>query len=177
MRLFIATWPPPPIAERLAGLPREESVRARWTRPEQWHVTLRFVGRLADDTELPALEQALDRAGAQSGPAVARLGPQTACFGRHILHVPVAGLEATAAAVVAETAAFGAALKDEPFNGHITLSRTRRSRGGRPRGADLRPLAGQPVEGEWPVREICLVHSHPDRGGSRYEVIHQVALA
>ena len=175
MRLFIATWPPATIIETLASIERDPDLRARWTRPDQWHITLRFVGKIKPG-ELDALTAAIDCAAAGARPAEAVLGPRTECFGRHILHVPVAGLDDLAAAVIAETAEFGASLKDEPFAGHLTLARTRRSRGGRPRGADLRRLAGAPVGGRWPVREICLVRSQPDPGGIRYEVIHEVVL-
>lgn len=175
MRLFIATWPPTDIIEQLSMLPRDDTMRARWTRPEQWHVTLRFVGKVRDG-ELAPLTEAIDRAAGATPPPVAVLGPATECFGRHILHAPVAGLEPLAQSIVAATAAFGVAPRDEPFNGHVTLARTRRSRGGRPRGADLRALAGVEIAGRWTVNEICLVRSHRGPGGSRYEVVHEATV-
>ena len=175
MRLFIATWPPAAIVERLAELPRDETLRARWARPDQWHVTLRFVGKIRGES-LPALVGALEGVAASLPAVEAVMGPATESFGRHILHVPVAGLEQVAAAVTEATASFGVTPRDEPFSGHITLARTRRSRGGRPRGADLRSLAGTTIDGRWTVGEICLVRSHPDPGGSRFEVLHAVEL-
>ena len=45
-RLFIAVWPPPDVVEQVAALPRPPVAGLRWTEPEQWHVTLRFLGAL-----------------------------------------------------------------------------------------------------------------------------------
>lgn len=176
MRVFIAAWPPSPIVSQLSALARPETVRARWTRPEQWHVTLRFVGKVPADS-LPALFAALDDGLRGLDAPTARLGPDTDTFGRHVLHVPVTGLGELAAAVACATGSFGVRPKpDGVFNGHLTLARTRRSRGGRPRGADLRPMAGASIGGSWPVEEVSVVRSHTGAEGSGYEVVHRVAL-
>ena len=60
-RLFLALWPPAEVAARL----QEQADRwiwsagARRTRPERLHITLHFIGTVADAT-VPALRQALD---------------------------------------------------------------------------------------------------------------------
>ena len=46
MRLFVAAWPPPEVVASLAALPRPDVAGLRWTRPDQWHVTLRFLGHV-----------------------------------------------------------------------------------------------------------------------------------
>lgn len=176
MRVFVAAWPPSPIVSQLSALARPETVRARWTRPAQWHVTLRFVGKVTDD-QMGELFAALDDGVRDLDPPTARLGPSTATFGRHVLHVPVTGLSDLAVAVEHSTGAFGVRPKpDAVYNGHLTLARTRRSRGGRPRGADLRPLAGASIGASWPVEEVSVVRSHAGAEGSGYEVLHRVAL-
>ncbi|MGH9152348.1 MAG: hypothetical protein ACRD03_08130, partial [Acidimicrobiales bacterium] len=98
--------------------------------------------------------------------AIAVLGPATGRFGRRVLHLPVAGLDDLAAAVVAATAGVGEPPEDRPLAGHLTLARARDRR-----GADLAPLSGYAVGGRWAVPEVALVASRPGRGGARYEVV------
>lgn len=50
MRLFTALDPPPDTVERLAPLQRPDSLDARWTSPEQFHVTIRFIGNVDEET-------------------------------------------------------------------------------------------------------------------------------
>ena len=175
MRLFVAAWPPPEVVRTLAALPRPEVPGVRWTTADQWHVTLRFLGSIAE-ADLPALEAALAAGLAEPaggapavGPAACRMGPATGCFSRAVLMVPVSGLEAAAAATVAATAGFGEAPPDRPFAGHLTLARSR--------GPDLRRLAGQPVAAAWTSSEVTLVRSHTDRSGARYEVLRRFPLS
>jgi len=169
VRLFVAVWPPPEIVERLAGLPRPEHPRVRWTTPDQWHVTLVFLGEQpAERTD--ELADVLRRVAAGlDGPPEARLGPATELLSRSVLSVPVAGLDPPAAATAA--AMTPPDPRRPPFRGHLTLARAR----GRDR-LDRR-LAGTPVEGSWLVRELCLVSSTPGPGGSRYATVFSAATA
>ena len=168
MRVFVAVWPPAEVLDALAELPRPENAALRWTTREQWHVTLRFVGSVDED------EQAELRARLAScvlpGSVRASLGPATARFGRQVLHVPVAGLDAHAAAVVEATGSVGQP-PSAPFTGHLTLARVR----GRAR-VDLRPYCGVPIAAAWDVGEIALVRSYTDPEGGRYEVIDRRSL-
>ncbi len=56
-RLFIAVTLPPPVRDVIAELPRNLH-GLNWTRPEQWHVTLRFLGDVAED-KIETLRQRL----------------------------------------------------------------------------------------------------------------------
>ena len=166
-RLFVAVWPPEDVLDAVAALHRPEVPGLRWTAPEQWHVTLRFLGRVEKvDEAVEALETV------RAAPAAAVAGPEVGRFGRRVLHVPVTGLDEVAAAVVSATAGVGEPPEDRPFAGHLTLARV--ARGAR---VDLRALAGQPVAGRWPVAEICLVESHLSPKGARYEVVTRFPLA
>ena len=157
----MAVWPPAGVVDLLAALPRPTVPGLRWTTPDQWHVTLRFLGAVDD---VGAARSAL--AGVEIAPVVARLGPAVGRFDHRILHVPVAGLEPLAAGVVAATADLGEEPEDRPFRAHITLARaTRRAQ------VDLRPLAGGPFEADWPVDSVCLVQSHLSPKGARYETV------
>ena len=150
----------------LAGLPRPQIPGLRWSEPDKWHVTLRFLGQ-ADPAAATEAFRRID-----AGAAGAVLGPATGRFGDRVLHAPVHGLEDLAAATVAATAGVGEPPGERPFAGHVTLARAR----GR-RGVDLRPLVGVPVAARWAVHELTLVASHPGPGGSRYEVVEALPLA
>lgn len=47
-RLFLAIDPPPAVADAMAEL-RTESLDGRWTDPEQYHLTLRFIGDVPEE--------------------------------------------------------------------------------------------------------------------------------
>jgi len=156
--------------ETLAGLPRPEVHGLRWTAPEQWHVTLRFLGEV--DTADVAAARAAFEGIRVAGRVTAQLGPATARFGRRVLHVPVAGLEKLATATVAATGGVGRPPDHRPFTGHLTLARA-----GDRRGVDLRALAGVPLAGSWTVGEVTLVASRLGGAGPpRYEVVEALAL-
>lgn len=169
MRLFVALWPPPEVANRVAALSRPAHPGLRWTVAEQWHVTLRFLGEVAD-TSVPALEGALAAVASSSAPRVAALGPETRRLGRAVLVVPVAGVADLADAVAEATGDVGKAPDPRRFDGHVTVARARG------RGAIPAALAGQPVTGAWPVGELVLVRSHLGRGGARYEPLRSYRL-
>ena len=165
-RLFVAVWPSDEVLSAIAALPRPDVEGLRWTTRDQWHVTLRFFGSVELDEASAALRSV-------SAPATSGvLGPETGRFGKRVLHVPVAGLDAVAKAVVRATKKVGKPPEPRPFNGHLTLARARDRR----RGIDLRPLVGTPVVGEWPVTEVCLVESHLSPKGANYEVVERVSL-
>lgn len=166
MRLFVAVWPPAHVVEALAALPRPEVPGLSWTGPEQWHITLRFMG----EADLGVARSAFLAIEVAPGP-VATLGPATARFARRVLHVPVDGLDPAAVATATATAAVGRPPEARPFTGHLTLARA-----GQHRGVDLRPLVGTPVTGRWEVGELTLVRSRLGRGGSRYEVVERLVL-
>ncbi len=161
-RLFVAVRPPAEVLDRIAALPRPEVAGLRWTRRDHWHVTLRFLGSVAD---VEPVAEALATAAGSASPTDAVLGPTVARFGRRVLHVPVSGLDGLAAEVVAATAGIGRPTDDRPFTGHVTLARVSEKA-----SIDLRPLTGVAVEGRWPVTEVCLMRSDLSSGPPRYDV-------
>lgn len=163
-RLFLAVWPPAEAVDAIAALPRPERSAVRWTGPEQWHVTLRFLGT----TEVAPVAAAVRQLVAPAPAAV--MGPATARFGNRVLHVPVAGLEALAASVAAATGQLGQPPEDGPFRGHVTLARARG------KGVDLRPYCEWPLSARWLATELTLVASRPAGRGVRYEVLERVTL-
>ena len=166
-RLFVAVWPPEDVLDAIAALPRPEVTGIRWTSPQQWHVTLRFLGECDEALASAALDQ-VDGEG-----AIATMGPSTDRFGHRILHVPVHGLDRIAVAVAAAFAGVGRDPEERAFRGHVTLARAATQ--GR-RGPDLKPLCGVPVSASWEVDEIALVRSTPTGGAHRYDTIATRAL-
>ncbi len=162
MRLFVAAWPPPPVVALLAALPRPERAGVRWTATEQWHVTLRFLGRAEPEAAAAALDAL------RAAPAEAELGPAVRRLGRGVLMVPVKGLDELATAVVECTAAVGEPPEDRRFRGHVTLARTTT--------AGIGDLVGTPVAARFPVTEVTLVASHLGRGPAHYEVLVRVPV-
>jgi 2'-5' RNA ligase len=163
-RLFVAVVPPEAVLDRVAALPRPEVEGLRWTSRDQWHVTLRFLGKV---TDVDAVTAALGSA--SFAHCEARLGPEVGRLGRRVLHIPVAGLDDLGAAVVARTAELGEPPEARPFTAHLTLARAR-SRS----GIDLRPRTGAPIAAGWRVEEVCLVESHLHPQGARYETLLRV---
>jgi 2'-5' RNA ligase len=141
-------WPPAPLV-------------AGFERPERLHVTLRFLGEVADPASV-VLPSSLP-------PAVATVGTSVRRLGRDAVVVPVAGLDELAAAVVAATAGVGRPPDHRRFTGHLTLAR---SKGPVP-AVELGPLAGA----SWPVAEVTLVRSAlGGRSGARYEVLERTPV-
>lgn len=164
VRLFVAAALPDDVLDALAALGDPRGADLRWVDRSELHVTLRFLGEVPD-ADVPALVDALAEASLPAAEAAA--GPTVTRLGRQVLCVPVAGVDALAAAVVAATAGFGVH-DPRPYRGHVTLARAR----GR-RGAVDRRWTGAPVAERWPVTEVRLVRSHLGTGrpGSRYEDI------
>lgn len=170
MRLFVAVWPPPDVVQQLERLPRPDHPAVRWTTPDQWHVTLRFLGEVPD-AEVTAVVPALEEVARAHGPRDSVLGPVTKRLGRGSLVAPVRGVDDLATAVIGATAGLGKPPPERPFSGHLTLAR---ARGKRPVPASL---GGAGITGLWHVESFALVRSelHPD--GARYHDIATLRLA
>lgn len=151
MRLFVAVWPPADVVSLLGSIDRPHRKELRWTTPDQWHVTLRFLGEADPDEVIERLRPAL----AGVGPRDVVLGPVTRRLGSSILMVPVDGLDDVAAALP-----FPA---DKPFTGHLTLARAKK------RSSIPAALAGTPVSAGWRVETVSLARSTLKPGGAVYE--------
>jgi 2'-5' RNA ligase len=156
-RLFVAVWPPEEVVAGLTALPRKDQRGVRFVHPDNWHLTLRFLGEADPDAVAAALD------GIEFARTEVRLGPGVDVLGERALVIPASGLDEVARVVAERTSGLG----DPPrrrFTAHLTLAR-------------LKPFAHMPhalgavVEATFPLDEITLVQSrlHPD--GARYEVL------
>jgi 2'-5' RNA ligase len=169
VRCFVAVWPDERAVEALASLQRPPLEALRWSTPQQWHVTLRFLGDLTP----PHLDELLDRlhSVAPAPGVVATGGPATRLLGPGLVIWPVSGLASLAGKVAELTADIGQPPADRPFLGHVTLARARR-------GADVRRLPGlrNELSASWPVRSIGVVQSLLRQQGAEYSPVAELAL-
>jgi 2'-5' RNA ligase len=169
VRLFVALWPPPDaVSELLAVVDgiRTENARLRWTASEQWHLTLAFLGEVADERR-PELEERLARAASRHPPLTLRFAGGGR-FGTRVLFTRVESdrepLVRLAASVAAAARRSRIPVEDRPYRPHLTLARGRD-------GEDLRPLAERlgSFEGRrWTATHVDLVQSRLGSGPARY---------
>jgi 2'-5' RNA ligase len=172
---FVAVWPDEATVTRLSMLDIGQARDLRIVRPEHWHVTLRFLGDVAE-VLLPTIGSALrETAGHLHGPIRCEVGPATTWFSRgSVLMVPVAGLDELAQAVqiatsnVVPPARSGAS----SFHGHITLARAR------PRLDETarQSVAGIRLTATFGVDSFDLVSSELSDEGPTYTTLERVAL-
>jgi 2'-5' RNA ligase len=165
VRLFVAVWPSSEVADLLAGLDRPVVEGVRWTTPDQWHVTLRFLGSV--ESADPAVAALATLSGAPG--AVATIDGPPVRLGREVLALPVDGLSELAALVADAFGGIGRPPEHRPFRGHLTLAR----------GRAVRTLSASRrlQRASFTVRALSLVESHLGPAGARYETVAAVELA
>ncbi len=177
MRLFVAVWPDELTRKRLSALQLElgRTKGMRFVGPARWHVTLRFLGEVAEDIIPPLAEALVTAAAAMPGPVECRLGPGTGWFtGVRVLQLPATGVDTLAAAVRRATAPLVPEnTTDPPFNGHLTLAR---AKGRRLSVAALGEMANIPFEAAFPIDAIDLVSSEPSPEGHVYTTVVRAPL-
>jgi len=167
VRVFVAVWPPADVVAGLAALPRPAVAGVRWTTPDQWHLTVRFLG------PLPGPEDVVTALRAAPLPATTvAVGPASECLGTSVLVLPGVGLGPLAEAVLDVTAGFGEPPDRRPFRGHLTLARARRAT---ERGV-LSRIPSLQLDAAWPVAEVTVVSSTVGGTGSRYEIVARIPV-
>ncbi|WP_306206755.1 RNA 2',3'-cyclic phosphodiesterase [Actinoplanes sp. RD1] len=148
MRLFVALYPPESARRDLSRHLRRRHPRAKLTPVEKWHVTLAFLGEVAEE-RLPALRARLAGVAVPKGRELRLRGGGD--FARRVTWAGVEGELDDLAAAVRDAVE----LTDErPFRPHLTVAYARDD-------ALTSALADYAGPG-WAVEEITLVHS--DRG-------------
>ncbi len=175
-RWFLALSPSPEARMALASWRASLRLPGRLTPPENFHVTLRFVGPL-DTLGQERILAAID--GSDLGkPFSYRLGPLGAFPSPRratVAWVGLAGdggaLGALASTVDEAAASAGFGYEERPFRGHLTLSRIRPP-------VDLRPLMAEVSRPAIRLRaaEVVLYRSRLGRGGARYRQIERFGL-
>ena len=181
MRVFVAVTPPPEVRRAALGAveaaARELGSAVRWTKQENIHLTLKFLGEVPDET-LGAVRDALREACSAHAPFDARLRGLGAFPTPRRARVVWAGVDEGAEEITALAASVESALKPlgfrregRPYVPHATLGRARK------RPVDIRlPEAGVPDAPGFRVGSAQLVRSTLAPGGSIYEVLEAFAL-
>ena len=171
MRLFVAVEIEPAIRERISefvsGL-RPQIPGARWARPEGLHITLKFLGNVADEgrtTVENALRSVREREVTLS---LKQLGVFPNPRSPRVIWVGIqAGpeLEQLATAVDRQVGSLGFETEKRGFSPHVTLARFKQG----PRG-NLGSLLSeaQPSFGTMTAKEFHLYESKLSPQGSRY---------
>jgi len=184
VRLFVALNLPPPVREALWAATarlRDLELPVKWVRGEGVHLTLKFLGDVADERE-PELAAALTSAAAGARTLSLALGgfgvfpdfrrPRVVWVGI----APEPGLEILQHRVEQEFAALGFPTEARPFRPHVTLGRAAR---------DARPVDFPGLEaalGRLEFAETALVsaldlmQSTLQTGGAVYHVRHSERL-
>ena len=169
-RLFFALWPESTLQQQLYAvgerLAREN--RARHVHAENVHLTLAFLGSVSAPTR-ECLERGADAIG---GERFTLMLDHIGCFRR--AGVLWAGAPAVPRALLhlvqslnAVLEACGLVPEERAFQAHVTLARKLRRC---PPKQPIGPFA-------WPVERFCLVQSHMQSSGVRYEILCSWPLA
>lgn len=166
MRLFVALWPPPEVIADLVAATSAVAARGpafvRWSGPEQFHVTLAFLGEIPD-RQRGEIGRRLARVSERHAPLSAHV-VGAGRFGDRVLYLRIGGdrdrLRRLAASVAAAVRRAGADVEERAFRPHVTVARAR------PPG-DLRPLTTALEDfrsADWTVSELHLVSSRLGAG-------------
>jgi 2'-5' RNA ligase len=167
-QLYVAVLPPPEIIDAIGELPTRAQRGVRYTKRDQWHITVKFLGASDPDAAVKALAD-------MEAPAVeATLGPAVSLLGARVLMIPVSGLDDLAAASSAAFAGVGESQPDREFSGHLTLARLK--------GAPLRdpsvvPVLGVPISATFRASSVVLVKTEMTTDGTSRTVIGEKTLA
>jgi 2'-5' RNA ligase len=162
--------------ERLTLRMRAKDDGLRWSTPEQWHVTLVFLGEVADAAR-EALVEELTRV---RQPALTLRMEQVGVFERAgILHAQIdvtQGLLRLYEAVAAAVKRSGLAVEERPYRAHITLARAKNREGRKTVERLERAAEQQRLGASWSAQEFLLYESQLSPGGSRYVVQERFGL-
>jgi len=184
MRLFVALNFSKKERDRIyrtAKVLREIGLPVRWVDPENYHVTLKFLGNVAED-RIAEVEEALDHVasttrgidlsvqGFGAFPTIRR--PSVIWIGVE----PTPSLRCLKQDLEWALKDCGFARETRAFHPHLTLGRANAEGGaGAFRGLD-EMAAGLTYKGQVKIRKMDLMRSHVVNGTRRYSFRHRAAL-
>lgn len=187
--MFVALAIPEQVKERIGAAQSAlrrvlPSKAARWTRPQQFHLTLRFLGNVAA-TRVDELIEVCRRACAAHPSLELRAesigffpnarAPRVVWAGIHDSNHRLAGLWRIVQSV---TGAFTTEQEESQFTGHVTLARVNRLR--RSQATDLAQAAAgfeKPHFGGWKASQLDLMRSELLPEGARHTLLASLPLA
>ena len=185
MRLFLALNLPPALREAAfaAAAPlRDAAPRLGWTRADNLHLTVKFLGEHPESAVAPLLD-ALAPVGRATGPVALQLGTCGAFPAWRQPRVVWLGVRADARLellhhdVESACAGVGIPVEGRTFRPHVTLGRVRRREDAPDPRALARAARAVQFRAEASATTLDLMRSEPAPGGSRYTPLASVALA
>jgi 2'-5' RNA ligase len=186
LRLFIAIPIPEPVRDEVIRVQRELQLltsrgAVRWTKPDQFHLTLRFLG----DVPVAGLEKLRESVNAvclSAQPLQLRAEGIGFFPNPHSPRVVWVGIDDKEGLLVdlqkrieAAVRPFAAEPGEKNFSGHVTLGRVKKLKP--PDGRKLAAYA-QTVKdrtfGEWTAHEIEIIRSELSPGGARHTLLAAV---
>lgn len=173
MRLFVGLAVDEAVKEALERLTlrlRAKDDGLRWLTPDQWHVTLVFLGEVDDQVRTRLVREL----GKVREPALTLRMEQLGVFDRAgILHAEVEvspELQRLYESVAAMVRSAGLEVEARPYRAHITLARSKNKDGRRTIERLRRSAEQQRLDKRWEGAEFLLYESQLSPGGSRYVV-------
>lgn len=183
MRLFVALEIPSEVRKNLAAL--IESLRAvspqtRWVRPENLHVTLKFIGEVPEP-KLPVIRTALASGGSEQPVTLDFRGLGFFPNERHprVLWVGIEAspnLKTLAADIDGATEKLGIPREQRPFSPHLTLARFEPPRLPEKLRAAIQENAGREF-GSLRTTQFHLIESKLKRSGAEYTTVESFPFA
>lgn len=180
-RLFIALELDPTLKAAVQTV--QESLQqtrvVRWTRPEQWHLTLQFLGETPVSQVEPLITVLQDVVSGHTPFELALGGvgafpnlrrPRVIWAG---LRSDMTALQVLQQAVLAATAGLGFTAESKPFRPHVTLGRIRREATPNQQAQLSRLIqsADQKTLGHMRVHQVGLIRSQLQRSGPVYTTL------
>jgi 2'-5' RNA ligase len=152
-----------------------EADELRWIDPQEWHLTLAFMGP-TPESEIPRLVQAISEVAANHAPFAIPTGGLGAFPSRREVRILWYGLADRSRRLAELAIAVRIAVDTEtssPFRAHLTLARARGDRGvSIPASTWKVPMPA----GQLAVEELVLYRSHLGSGPARYEILGSAPL-
>jgi len=167
------------IVEHIARLRREvPDVRASWSREDNLHLTLKFLGNVPV-AEIPKLSEAVERAAKAESPfeiTVSGAGTFPPRGRPNVLWIgtEAAGLPALQRTIEQECGAADFPREARPFHPHLTIARLRRPEGARELGENHERLGFTPQS--FTVSEVVVFRSELLREGSTHTALSRHSL-
>jgi 2'-5' RNA ligase len=181
MRLFVGIALPPAVSDALERIRQQFEPRSgppgsdpalRWSAPESWHVTLQFLGAVADDRAACVCEQLKTVRAAPASVRIEGLGffERAGVFWAGVVLTPQ--LLTLQQLVTTAMRHCGFIPEDRPYSPHITLARAKGRSGARALSPLRKALEQHKTQlrAEFAAPEFLLYESLPGPEGSRYEV-------
>ena len=187
-RLFLALAPDAETRDRLARVAERVRLAAgdtadalRWVRPEHLHVTLIFIGTVADDLRdrlihvldrpvpFPPIAAAVDAIGTFPG-----AGPPRVVW---LSVTPGGAIGRVRDAVGERLTALGVTTESRPFSPHVTLARVRDAHRRRVHDLRARVETVRVPADRWPIDRVTLFESDLSGSAPSYRALQHTMLA